>query len=85
MNKEHNHVLEYIILVTGLLSVLVIFYLFRYNSLVLLITSGIGSLFYVLWGIIHHAIEGRLDKLVFLEYFLIGLFVFSLLFIVIAY
>lgn len=84
MKEDNPHIVEYLILFSGLLLCFVFFILFRFNTTVQIIISFVGSVFYVLWGIIHHAIEERLSKFVVLEYALIGLFVFSLLFVVIG-
>lgn len=80
---EDKHIIEYLILILGLGICLFTFYLFRYDPTIQLFTGFIGSLFYTLWGIVHHALEGRLNKSIFIEYLLVGIFIFSLLSIVV--
>jgi len=82
---EDKHLLEYIILLIGLVVFFIAFYLVKGTPQLQLFVGFGGSLFYVLWGIIHHAVEGRLNKSIVLEYILIGLFIFSLLSIVLIY
>jgi len=50
-----------------------------------IVVVTVFSLFYPLWGIVHHALEGRLKRTVILEYVLISLFVFLLLLTAIRY
>lgn len=79
MLKE-NHVVHYFLLVLGIFVISVLFIFFRYNKVAEILLSAALSLYYILWGIVHHKIEGRLTQLVSLEYILIGSFVFLLLF-----
>lgn len=80
MNEHERHLAEYIILFTGFGVLSVMLYLFRYNREYLIMTAGGGSIFYSFWGLVHHAMEGRLTKSVALEYILISLLVFVLLY-----
>lgn len=86
MNETNDkHLVEYLILIAGLLVAFVVFYLFRHDPRLQLFTGFCGSLFYALWGIIHHAVEGRLNKSIFAEYIIVGIFIFTLLSVVIIY
>jgi hypothetical protein len=85
MHEKERHLLEYIVLFTGFAVLLALFYIFRYNRNALLMISGGGSVFYSIWGIIHHGLEGRLNKTIALEYMLISVLVFILLYIALSY
>lgn len=77
---EEKHVKHYLLLVVGIFVVAILFVFFKYNLEVQSILAFIGSLYYILWGIIHHIIERRITKLIALEYILVGVFVFALIF-----
>lgn len=51
------------------------FYLLRYNPLFQAWTLIITSIFYVLWSLIHHYLEGDLHPKVIMEYLLMSLLV----------
>lgn len=78
--REDNHIKHYLLLVVGILIIAVLFVFFKYNLEVQTLLAFIGSLYYILWGIIHHIIEKRITKLIALEYVLVGVFVFVLIF-----
>jgi hypothetical protein len=80
MTNEEKHLLHYLTLFVGLVLFVILFIWFKYNFTAQLIVAASGSIYYVLWGIIHHAIENRLTRAVALEYILLGTFVFLLLF-----
>ena len=82
---EDYHVWHYLVLVLGLVTFFSLLYIFSYSTPISLIISFFGSLFYVLWGIIHHALEKRVYKEIVLEYVLIGIFMFLLLTLVKLY
>jgi len=84
-NQEEKHFVHYLILVLGLAGCLGMFFYFRADRFSQLILAAVGSLFYCLWGIIHHATESRLTLLIALEYILYGIFVFALLFLVLYF
>jgi hypothetical protein len=84
MHLESKNLVEYIILVTGLLVLLTLFVIFRYDDNILILLSGLGSIFYAGWGIIHHAVNERLTKVIAAEYLVVGLLVFLLLFTVLS-
>jgi len=60
------------------------FYLLRYNPLFQAWTLIITSIFYVLWSLIHHHLEGDLHPKVLMEYLLmvllVNLIILSLIF-----
>ncbi|MFZ5424748.1 MAG: hypothetical protein ACOZAO_03005 [Patescibacteria group bacterium] len=76
----HKHLSHYILLVLGLVVTMLLFIYFKYNPAAQTIVAGVGALYYISWGLIHHGIEGRLDKAVLLEYVLFGIIVFALVF-----
>ena len=84
-NLEDSHIIGYLVLVLGLGVFFILLSMFKNNSTVSLFISLGGSLFYVLWGIIHHAVERRLHKDIILEYIIIGIFMFLLLSTAIVY
>lgn len=78
--KLHNHFIHYSILVGGLAVIGFLIMLFRYDPFKQAGAVLAGSIFYSSWGIIHHAIEGRLTKLIALEYVLLSLLAFVVIF-----
>jgi hypothetical protein len=85
MHDKERHKIEYIVLGLLLCLYLGLFIYFRFDKGVLLLLSGLISITYSLWGIIHHVLESRLTNLIALEYILYGFFVFSLLFVVLSF
>lgn len=79
-NEQDRHLIHYFILLLGLAVFAVLFAVFNHLVFAQVIVAALGSLYYVLWGIIHHSIEGRLTSLIALEYILFGSLVFLLLF-----
>lgn len=80
--KEHR--VEYFILFVAICVFVVLMYIFRFNKDILILLSGLGSIFYILWGIIHHWIRGKLTKNIAYEYFLFGFLSFLLFFTVLS-
>lgn len=80
MHEKERHLIEYLIFIAFGLALIVAFILMRDNRGALIVISGLGSLLYILWGIIHRIRENRLNKEIILEYVLLGSFVFLLLF-----
>lgn len=76
MRYKDSHIFHYITLVLGLLIFLIALIFFEYNTFHIQIVLGLASLFYFCWGIMHHAVEGRLTKHIVLEYLLFSLLVF---------
>ena len=78
-SDDERHFTHYMVLLIGLLLFFSLFILFRYNDSIQLVIGGLGCFFYVLWGVIHHALEHRLTRLVVIEYVLFGGLMFLLL------
>ena len=85
MKSTEKHLIEYMALLVAFSTFAFLFAFYRFNSIVLEVLAGAASIFYILWGIIHHVLEGRLTRLIALEYFLFGSLAFVLLFTVINY
>jgi len=80
MNEHEKHLIEYLVLTLGLAVFAGLFVMFRFNKPVLIYVALFGCVFYMLWGIVHHYLEGRLTELLAAEYILIGFLIFLLLF-----
>ncbi len=80
MNDKERHLLHYLILVLGLILFALLLIFFKHNTLIQLLVTGLCSVFYASWGIMHHAVENRLTKAIAFEYILIGGFVFLVIF-----
>lgn len=83
--KTDIHLVEYAVLATLAVIISLLFYYFRYNHGVLIFLSGVSSFAYILWGVIHHALEGRLTKFIATEYIVFGTLVFFLLYTVLSF
>jgi len=79
MKSQDVHLAHYLILVSGLGFLGVFFILFRFNEVLQILTGGIGCVFYIIWGIFHHALEERVTKLIIFEYVSFGLLAFLLM------
>ena len=71
MLKE-NHFIQYSVLFLGLLFSTLLFFLLRYNVSYQFYSAVAGVVFYILWGVTHHFLEGRESLPIIMEYFLIG-------------
>lgn len=69
---KHRHVIHYGILVAILGIGVAAFYAVRPNTLLQLLAAITTAVSYVLWGIVHHAIEKDLHHRIVIEYMLIG-------------
>lgn len=78
---KHWH--DYTLLVIAGFLFLVTLYNFKGNPQAQFVSSGIFVVFYVLWGIYHHAYEKTLHIKNVLEYLLMGLLFITLLYVVI--
>mgnify|MGYP007049884004 FL=1 len=83
-NIKENRV-EYFILLVAIATFMVLIYKFRFNKGMLIFLSGVGSASYIVWGVIHHLIRGKLTKNIVYEYVLFGLLVFLLFFSVLSF
>ena len=81
--KENR--VEYFILFVAILVFMFLVYRFRFNKEMLILLSGVGSALYVIWGVVHHLIRGKLNKNIAYEYILFGLLVFLLFFTVLSF
>ena len=85
MRNIKEHAVEYLILFIAIFVFLVLFFIFRFDKNALVIISVSGSVFYVLWGIIHHVLRDRFTKSILWEYVLFGTLVFLLLYTVLSF
>ncbi len=76
---EESHFTHYSLLLGGLGLLGVLFILFKHNSAIQILVGGFGCLFYIIWGIFHHAIEERVTKFIVIEYMSFGLLAFLLM------
>ena len=83
--KSDLHIVEYSVLLTLAFIISLLFYYFRYNHGVLIFLSGISSFAYILWGVLHHALEGRLTRFIAAEYVVFGVLIFLLLYTVLNF
>ena len=84
MKQSEKELIEYVVLLVGLMVFFLLLIIFRYESFALKLVAMLGSLFYVVWGIIHHAADARLTKAVILEYMFISSMVFLLFYLVLS-
>ncbi len=80
MITKRRHYLEYGTLAVIISVILFLVFLFQGQKDSLPYIGAAGSVLYVLWGIIHHTLEGRLTRYIFFEYVLFGILVFLLFF-----
>ena len=84
MENLKDYRVEYFLLFVGVSVLVVLMYIYRFNKDALILLSGLGSIFYIFWGIIHHWIRGKLTKNIAYEYFLFGFLSFLLFFTVLS-
>ena len=72
------------ILFAGMVVIAFLFNIFRYDQLAQILVALLGCMYYISWGIIHHALEERIKKAIILEYILIGGVAFLLILLVLA-
>ncbi len=85
MSGQSKHLIEYLMIIAFSIIFLFLFYIFRSQKNVLQIIDALISAFYVSWGIIHAALEGRLNKLIAFEYLGFGTMVFLTLDIALSF
>jgi len=85
MEDLKEHIIEYAVLSVGMVSFLFLLTTYRFDKGALLIISFLGSVFYILWGIIHHLLRKKLNRMIVYEYVLFGILVFLLLFTVLNF
>jgi hypothetical protein len=85
METKKEHFIEYVFFIGVSVIFLTSFIYFRQDRSFLKLISGLVSLTYALWGIIHSALEGRLTPAIVAEYVLFGSLAFLLLFIALSF
>jgi len=78
---KDKYTLHLFILFVGLSIIAWLFTFFRFNTVAQTVLAFLGSIYYIVWGVFHHAAKKRIDKLIVLEYILVGSLIFLLLFI----
>lgn len=76
---KDNYLAHLGILFVGLLITAFFFNYFAFSKVAQIIIVGLGCIYYVVWGIIHHAVRNRLNRLITLEYILVSSIIFLLL------
>lgn len=84
MSKKSYKLIEYTMLLFGVVVFAILFWNNRHYHGQQLIVTAAAAVFYVLWGIVHHWMEKRLNLEIVLEYFLIGFFTFLLVLIALS-
>ena len=77
-NSYRYEIMMYVVLIVGLLFFVLLAFFFRFNPYIQSLIFFGASIFYALWGIIHHYIEDRLNNAVIAEYLLFSFIVFLL-------
>ena len=85
MSKSTADLIEYIILLMGLMVFFVLTVLFRQSAFALKVISFSGAVFYITWGFIHHAIRERVKPGTVLEYIFLGIMVVLLFCLVLGF
>ena len=68
----HHHILEYMLLITSAALFLTFLSVFKGQPTKQSIVSAVFILYYIVWGIIHHARDQSLHLKIVLEYIAIG-------------
>jgi hypothetical protein len=79
-----KHLTQYMLLVSGLVLFLGLFIWFAHNDIIQVMISAVSSLLFITWGIVHHVSEERARKSVLIEYILLGIVVFFIVFTVLS-
>ncbi len=69
---KHIHILHYFVLLVILLGGFATFYYVKPNTSLQLVVGVVTSIFYVFWGLIHHALQKDLHQKIVVEYLLMG-------------
>ncbi len=78
---KDKYTLHLFTLFIGLSIVAWLFVYFKFNMFVQIALAFAGSVYYIVWGVLHHAAKRRIDKMIVLEYILVGSIIFLLLFV----
>lgn len=81
MSQKSHKLIEYTMLLFGVVVFAYLFWTYRHSSVEKLIITAGAAIFYTLWGMIHHFLERRLTLGIALEYILIAFFTFLLVLI----
>lgn len=71
-NEIKRHLFSYLLLLTTAVFFLILLNLYRGNRSIQFVIVTLFVLFYILWGIVHHAVEKTLHLKIVIEYILIG-------------
>jgi branched-subunit amino acid transport protein AzlD len=85
MDNLKEHRVEYFILFVAIAIFLVLTYTYRFNKSMLVALTGSASLFYIVWGVVHHWIRGKLTRSIAAEYILYAILAFMLFFTVLSF
>ena len=77
--NNYFHLLHYLILTVILFLAVILFFIFSGNRQYQFYTAIITSIIYLIWGIVHHYLEGDLHPKIVVEYLLIALLALILL------
>lgn len=84
MKNITKHLLHYLPLIGGLLAGSLAFWSFSYNRAFQIVIAVAMTVFYVIWGVVHHAIHKDLHLSTVVEYIVIAslglIIIFSLIF-----
>lgn len=84
MKKIAKHLIHYLPLVGVLLAGILAFWFFSYNRAFQTVIAVAMAVFYVIWGVVHHAIHKDLHLSTVVEYIVIAslglIIIFSLIF-----
>lgn len=72
MKIKIDHVIQYLVLLTGAVFFILSFNLFKESHTGQFLISILFVIFYIVWGAIHHLIEKTFRLKVMVEYILIG-------------
>lgn len=78
---KDKYTLHLFVLFVGLSVIAWLFVYFKFNIVAQTVLAFLGSIYYIVWGMFHHAASKRIDKMIVLEYILVGSLIFLLLFV----
>jgi len=84
MSQKSHKLIEYSILLTGVVVFAALFWVYRAHFNERLVITASAAIFYSLWGVLHHLWEKRLTLEIALEYILISFFTFLLVLIALS-
>lgn len=84
MNQKSYKLIEYTVLLLGVVVFAVFFWTHRAHNIERIVITGAAAVFYSVWGMLHHFFEKRLTLEIALEYILISFFTFLLVLIALS-